>query len=67
MCKGISNWMKEDEEASSPPQPQEWKAETVDQVCTMLKSLHDLQQENKKLEGQIHLLNTAKEKLEHAH
>ncbi|KAL3979054.1 hypothetical protein ACER0C_017604 [Sarotherodon galilaeus] len=71
MCKGISAWMKEDEaqaqEVSSPPLQQEKKPQNVEQVLTMMKSFQDLQQENKKLEGQIYLLNTAKEKLEHAH
>ncbi|KAL3968316.1 hemicentin [Sarotherodon galilaeus] len=71
MCKGISGWMKEDEaqaqEVSSLLSQQEKKPENAEQVRTLMKSFQELQQENKKLEGQIYLLNTAKEKLEHAH
>lgn len=70
-CRGISAWMKEDEaqtqEVSSPQSQQVQKPETLEQLLIMMKSLEDLKQENEKLEGQIHLLNTAKEKLEYAH
>lgn len=41
--------------------------ERIEHVLAILKSLHDLQQENKKLEGRIQTLTTTKEKLEHAH
>lgn len=67
MCQRISTWMKEDVEKSAPPQQQEENTEGIEHVLTILKSLHDLQQENKKLEGQIQALTTTKEKLEHAH
>lgn len=60
MCQGISTWMKEEVEKSAPHTQQE------EQVLTLIKSLHELQQENKKLEGQIQTLTMTKEKLEHA-
>lgn len=43
MCEGISAWMKEDEsqaqaqQVNSPPQQQEEKPETLEQVLTMIK------------------------------
>lgn len=52
--------MKEDLEK---PEPQNEKEVNGD-VVSMLKSLHYLQQENKKLEGQIQTLSTKKKELE---
>lgn len=65
MCQGIASWLKEDVEKTEPPNEQE-KKEVKGDVVSMLKSLNYLQQENKKLEGQIQTLSTKKEELEHA-
>lgn len=64
MCQGIASWLKEYVEKSEPSPEQEEKKEVKGDVVSMLKSLHYLQQENKKLEGQIQTLTTKKEKLE---
>lgn len=64
MCQGISGWMKEEVKQTEPPKQQEDNRELKEDVKSILKSLQDLQQENKKLEGQIQTLSINKEELE---
>lgn len=64
MCQGISGWMKEEVKQTEPPKQQEDNRELKEDVKSILKSLQDLQQENKKLEGQIQSLSINKEELE---
>lgn len=64
ICQGISGWMKEEVKQTEPPKPQEDNLEVKEDEKNLLKSLQNLQQENKKLEGQIQSLSTKREELE---